>query len=165
MLGSEGISSIRLSRRDFITLGVRAAAAILPLVAVSGCASVFQKEVHNNDRLPNNLFSDAIQKAGLVPTVLKNRTLAQMQQAGVSYISRLRDYLHQNPDLSGPNLYTLNINTPDNLPVAFPRDADSLTVLDTLLNDLNRGSLRFTIATDNQIGLMETGSTYNWVDG
>jgi hypothetical protein len=74
-------------------------------------------------------FYKDIKENGLVPAVFLNETTGQRIDRGVLYLAGIFDLLSKQPNLSGPKLRELGINTADNLPLNFPPDATLYDVL------------------------------------
>ncbi len=88
-------------------------------------------------------FSKEVIEAGLVPIVFVNEDIDARIYQATSYIGKLHSLLNNRPELRGPKLWELGVNTPDNFPIEFDQKADLETVLEAFLTDQMFGNIHF----------------------
>ena len=86
-------------------------------------------------------FSPDIKESGLAPYVFLNEPTQTRINYSISYLGRLHRLLTRKPEHRGPTLSSLAINSPQNFPIAFAKDATLFDVLEDFLKSQAFGTV------------------------
>jgi hypothetical protein len=87
-------------------------------------------------------FSKDLKEAGLIPTVFQNETTQERIYKSVSYLGNLHRFLSKRPELRGPKLASLAINSSQNFPINIPEYATIYDVLEDFLKSQMFGTVK-----------------------